>query len=558
MTCWGRANRLARSSAAGKLRLFALALALGAGLLSPGHVRAETGQWSQPVRITGELPAGWFPDVAADDLGNVHVVWNSTLPGRSDPVLSPAWGRQDGEAQARGDVSSALFYTRRDAEGWTKPNDVGLAWRGVALRSSIAVGDQGRLHLIRLGLGKLEPESLGQEDLWYSSADGSRAESVASWRQPRRVTRATQGYYSDIAVDSRGVIHAIWTESSRGTWGLYYSQSTDGGATWSDRVALEGDEFVHWYRAQLKVDARDRLHVVWELVDVRYDGDALVPSPQTKAAAYAQSKDGGLTWSKTRFPPDCLPPYFFCGVPGPGPQQPAVGVDGRGQVLLVFRETDGNGISYHLSADGARWSPPLPLPGVRAGVNRPFDVYDMVTDSAGHVHLAAVGYADGSEAMSLLHVEWDGEGWRQPVVIAESPPYPEYPRLAVSRGNRLHAVWFGGDRPSVDRSPVGIWYSTTQTAAPSPATRLGVVPAASRDPTTAESTSRSAVLSPTPVPVSALGEASAQDLRATALPRQPEASPEWLSGVREHPAYPLLVAVAPVLALLATALLVRS
>jgi hypothetical protein len=188
-----------------------------------------------------------------------------------------------------------------------------------------------------------------------------------------------------------------------------------------------------------------------------------------------------------------------------------------------------------VSTDGAQWSQPRRIPGIKSGVQRPYDVYDMVTDSAGHVHLVVVGYALESDAMALLHSEWNGHTWSPPDVIASGAPYPEYPRLAVGEGNRLHVVWFGGDKLTIDRSPVGIWYSTAPTAAPKQLGLLGAAPKTASPPEAErrlQVPTQSTLAVPTPVEL-------------------PEASRLYYDGGRstdfgsfsKHPAVPIFAAI---------------
>ena len=180
-----------------------------------------------------------------------------------------------------------------------------------------------------------------------------------------------------------------------------------------------------------------------------------MPSPSTAAKHRTQET----------FPAD-LPEYPLYGELDPGLQQPSVGVDGNGNVLLVARDPVSNAVTFIRRDKEHRWTEPVAIRGIEAGVARPYNSYDMVTNSAGNVHLAVAGYLPGDSDMRLLHVEWTGQAWERISVISASPPYPEFPRLALSNGNRLHVVWFGGDRPSIDREPVGVWYSSATTSAP--------------------------------------------------------------------------------------------
>lgn len=495
----------------------------------PPVARADTGQWSKPAAVSPDVD-GWWPNVVADRAGNVHLVWRGEFPDR--PLHM-----------------SALYYSRWDGGGWSKPNDIALLSVGGGgdppPASSLAVDPNGRLHLMYRGFGPQGTDTLGQESLWHAVVDGARAGSASSWQAATQLVRSGYARYSDIAIDSRGVAHSIWTEEDGWGCGIYYTRSADGGATWSGRVSLDAVNLVSCSRAQLEVDGQDRLHAVWELTDTRLKVET---AGVIRGMAYATSKDGGKTWSKARWPdtPILYPAKDSSEQrPKPGPQQPAVGVDGKGNVLLVYREPTGNQIFCLVSADGERWAPPSPVPGVKAGVARLHDAYDMATDSAGHVHLAMVAYPADSDTMSLLHAEWDGQNWAKVSTVASSPPFPEYPRLAVSEGNRLHVVWLGGDGPNIDRASLGIWHSTAQTTAPAVARQIAAAPAAA-------SATPSTTPQPTPPPVRDLGtvaEPESGPRVGTTL-----ASHESLGDLGREPAYPLLLGAASVIPLLAAML----
>jgi hypothetical protein len=430
--------------------------------LLPDRAAASTGAFITPVKLSApSMTWAWFPSVAADDSGNVHVVFNSA----PDLTTPPPDGFDIGQ----------LWYTRtNNARDWSKLDDIAVVYSGDAQRNSIVADSAGRVHLIYKGWGKLEPppdfdppHGLGPEDVWYTATTGIDGSSIHAWSPPTQITTSTLGYYSDISIDSKGVLHVIWTESDAHSWGIYYTNSSDGGATWSDRVALDEGNYVWWYRAHLEIDANDGLHVVWEVTDPTHLG-------RTRATFYAQSTDGGKTW--TRVLMGGTVPKDGVDDPDTGPQQPTIGIDGSGELLFVYRENETNVIYYRLSTDGTHWSSPQRLPGVAKGIYRPYDIYDMATDGAGHVHLAFVGYPDGSDKLGLMHSEWDGHAWLPPQVVVSAPPYPEYPKVAIGGGNRLHIVWFDGDVDSIDRTPIAVYYSSADLSAPHVASSALPVP----------------------------------------------------------------------------------
>jgi hypothetical protein len=352
-----------------------------------------------------------------------------------------------------------------------------------------------------------------------------------AWAEGDAFSRRTPAYFADIAVDSRGVLHALTTEADpKKQYGVFYRRSTDGGATWSLPMALEGTLAASRWRLQLKVGPRDDLHALWEVVDS--------DDPSSRAPVgfiYARSTDGGDNWTTTSFVPPrtgVLYPKQFDGTKWR--VQPAVGVDGRGQIVLVWREFQTDIVYYQRSTDGREWTPPARVGGVSRGVARPFDRYDMATDSAGRLHLVLVAYADGLPYMSLLHSEWLGYTWGAPEVVASgaTAPYPEWPRIAISEGNHLHVVWFGGNAASVDRVPIGIWYSTKTNDAPALAVRPkpAALPMLGRTnvvPTSTASSLPTVTAIPSPHPVaptvsvssnSAVASAATIDLRPSAWP----------------------------------------
>lgn len=436
---------------------------LGSALITlhlggPGDVLAASTSWSKPIRLSGEGTSlwSWFPAIATDPYGGVHVVWNGSYVGgaptheRVGPVRRPS------------DDASALFYTYWNRERWSGPNDIAVETPLMdTLRSSIAADGQGLLYLAYRGLNLSTAAQLGGGILRFSVARIGEADRVAAWSPGEPFSRFTPTYFPAVVTDSRNAIHLMWTEHDGDkAYGIYYKHSADGGQTWSAPKALEEQRPVYYFRAQIKVGPRDDLHAVWEVVS---STDAEAWAPLTNGFIYAESRDGGDTWSKVAFLGKGDP--LVADSPGYWPVEPAVGIDGNGQVLLVWRDYKSNVIYSQRSLDGSTWSTPAPVPGIERGIPRPFDRYDMAVDSDGHVHLVAVGYPSGSDTLALVHSQWDGTAWSVADVIVAAPPFPEWPGIAISEGNRLNVVWFDGDSKDVSRTPVGIRYTSARSTA---------------------------------------------------------------------------------------------
>lgn len=505
--------------------LLALATAVLLGLVlllapaRPADAADDTG-WIPPVKLSGGDPraGGWFPAITTDIYGRVHVVWNGRAPRRPGATSLE-------DSQRTSDAAGWLIYASLEGQRWSPPSEIAaIGEEGDALRSSLAADLTGGLHLLYRGIDLKDPKVGGAENepIRHARVDALQAVTPSAWSAGAQFSRRTPAYFAEMVTDSKGVLHAITTEADgKSKYTVYYRRSDDKGQTWSAGAPIETTLAVSRWRAQLKVGPGDDLHAVWEVVDPDE------PSSRVPVGfVYARSTDGGKNWATKVFAParqDYVYPRRFDGTRWR--VQPAVGVDGRGQVVLVWREYETDIIYYQRSSDGQEWSPPARLGGVTRGLDRPFDRYDMAQDGQGRLHLVLVAIPDGATIMTLLHAEWLGYGWSnpEPIVRAATAPFPEWPRIAVSEGNRLHVAWFGGNIPTVDRIPIGIWYSSKQLD--QPALPVAVPPSASNQRPSAANANQTA----SGTPATALPTPSPRTVTPIAQPSQPngniEASP---------------------------------
>jgi hypothetical protein len=242
---------------------------------------------------------------------------------------------------------------------------------------------------------------------------------------------------------------------------MFYRRSSGNSDLWSPPINLsqspDGEN-----RPQIKMDQRDRIHVVWDEGADWYAGKGVA-----KTGVYRRSDDSGTTWS---------PPVHF-GLADDAVQQTALALTVEGNPLVVYRSFKGIGLYFQESADGGTtWSQPAQIPGVIArniGDNN-LDMYSLATDSAGRIHLLMVGFRSNDVGEDrnpwLLHLTWDGRVWSAPEVVMGNDLYPEWPHIVVSNGNHLHAVWFTRRREDLfasDQNPhYQVWYSSKMVDAP--------------------------------------------------------------------------------------------
>ncbi len=244
--------------------------------------------------------------IAGDGKGRINRdVWHN---GSLDLIAAPggalyaAWTEYDG----------ALWFIRSADGGKSFARPVHLA--GTAARPArapaLAVGPGATLYLAW---------TLGEDD----GADIHLAKSLdrgASFDAPRVV--APSKTYSDapkLAVDTSGLLHLVYAESSGGPFARFhvrYTRSADAGRTFDpprDISSPPPDGYAGAAYPALGIDASGRMLAIWELYeDVRRPPRGL---------GFAVSVDGGGS--------------FSAPARVPGSVDPAGGVNGSGQGLLM-------------------------------------------------------------------------------------------------------------------------------------------------------------------------------------------------------------------------------
>ena len=379
-----------------------------------------------------EETSSWFPDLAVDSQGRVHVVWNET----------------DHFGVKETDLIESIYYSMWDGQQWTPYNDL-IPPQPDIPRQAIAIDGYNVLHFL-----------FGWFTMYYKQARANEATSAAAWTSPELINFRKATYMKDIAVFEKKV-HVVYDDAGAegedikcsGCGDIFYRRSDDLGMNWSPGVSLFPTE-TGSARVQLEMDKDGALYVTW---DEGWDRFTDRTSPE-RYGVYIYSVDGGDTWSS----PTSIT------YPNSTNVQLTVGADGQEGVMLAWRtiSPDYPYIYYMWSKDqGQTWSPPRSMPNfVARRWASPFDKYDMATDSAGHIHLLAVGHTltDQGEQkpLGLYHFEWDGQQWSAALPVYEGSDFPEYPQLIIERGNQLHATWFTRQAAyGEEKEPHLIWYA---------------------------------------------------------------------------------------------------
>ncbi len=456
-----------------RLFLLSILISLLLILLSPVGYGQGGEEWSRPLR----LGDGWFPDVAADSSGRIHLVYASAL----------------GDIEEYHGYDIVMYTTSQDGVRWTPPNDIGA-------RPQLAGSEATRPYLISDAQNNLHL-TFRDTTVFYARVNAAVAERANHWFQKP----IQQGYFSVFAQDSQDRYHIVFTDNVVTDqcpicYHVYHTYSDNQGETWSTPLDVSSLP-TGSAKPRLIVDSQDRLYLIWEAGVGGSYGQLIDPT----TVLFATSTDRGATWSL----PAQLSPQ------NDRARQPGLGIDGQENLMAVWLDPLTDVVYYRVSVDrGRTWTPTAPIPSTYGGWNifpARLDHYVMDKDSQGNLHLVLVGRTSlAQQSLDLLHLTWDGTTWSAPDVIASFyGDVPEWPEITIANGNQLHVAWF--IRPEAYIWSGGfasqIWYAQRTLdvpgTAPVPVATLTPMPSPTPEPTLAVPTV--AALAPEVVQASELG-----------------------------------------------------
>jgi BNR repeat-like domain len=352
-------------------------------------IQTAWADWSTAKRLTWNSGYSYFPTIAVDSSGNLHVVWQDDTPGNPEIFC-----RKSTDGGATWMASSRLTWNSGDSR---KPVIVAAS----SAKLAVVWGDN----------------TPGNPEIFAKiSTDGG-----AIWAAVKRLTW-NSGFSEDpsMAADLLGNLHLVWKDSRAGNDEIYYLKSTDGGSSWAAAKRLTWTPGYSWNPA-IAVDSLGHLHEVWQ-----------DDTPGNFEVYYERSTDGGANWTAGKRL------TWTSGESG----RPSIAVDSSNHLHLVWRDhSSGNWeIYYKKSTDGgANWSVGKRLTSTAGDSADP----DIAVDSTGTLHLVWSCMTSGEGAYLNYRKSPDGGAtWEAAQRITWSSGLPSLPVIVVDSSDNLHLVWY--------------------------------------------------------------------------------------------------------------------
>lgn len=402
----------------------------------------DEGTWTTPVNVSQTPEYSFWPSLAVDTAGRVHLIWLEGETGLGQGVV----------------MFDHLLYQRLEDDTWL-PQPIQFPLQQGAIFPRAYADAAGRVHLIWSN-NISESPSFYHFRLHYVRWDGN------DLYGPAQVSQAlsNRGHgRADLAVDSSGDVHIVWNGGDEEEVSqLYYSVLP------ANQVSLADD---YADTPSLAGQSPDDLHVVWnESVGIgrimysHWDGITW-SNPQVVTPAGMDSLQGVIATVPDGAPhvvwygheADSSDQVFYTRLtatgwltptnlsqPLPVAAAPDIAVDQTGEIHVVWEAvpeaTSTDFAIYHRVGDGDTWGPIERLSAPGRNCNRP----RMALDEAGQPHIA---WFDTGE-QEVYYTTRTPDGWAAPQNVSNTPTsipdeviLSQGPDIAVDASGQIHVAW---------------------------------------------------------------------------------------------------------------------
>lgn len=343
--------------------------------------------------IDSEMPQIYFPIIAADDYGSIHIFWTE---------------------------DHAIYYLHKDEAGWTVPIDVDYSETKSFTFPSTVVDHKGILHLVWYAYG----------EIYYKHVPAWEATNLHKW-SPTRTIAFIGGSSTPlrIDVDKKNNLHIIlsdWIGRPGDTTpgDVYHFYSSDQGENWSRLVKVSSVS-----DGELATDPRmtfddlDNVHITWSQMAPNLSG-------RQQGIYYSRLSD---QWDRPTSPKEIMRNEsnlnWLMGA--------NIAVSRKNTVHIVWVCGMQAQRCHSWSADGGKsWSSPQQIFTDLVGLSG-WDA--LIKDGGGNLFLIT----DLRYPQAMYYSFWNGENWQDPPLIASTDKYMklgENVMAVVGLNNRIHVV----------------------------------------------------------------------------------------------------------------------
>ncbi len=215
------------------------------------HWNSSISSWTTTeVIFTESKGNSWFPSLAIDILGNVHIAWDDLT-------------NYDG---AGGDAD--IFYTRWNittSTWWTRPEVVSTESTLLSTRPSLNIDPLGNVHIAWNDQTDYDGAGIDQ-DIFYKRWDSS----ISSWTTTEVIsTESTDSsWYPSLVVDSLGNVHIAWHDETVyencGTdRDIFYKQWNSSISSWTTTEVISTVSMSDSLAPRLAIDPVGNVHIAW-------------------------------------------------------------------------------------------------------------------------------------------------------------------------------------------------------------------------------------------------------------------------------------------------------
>ena len=222
-----------------------------------------------------------------------------------------------------------------------------------------------------------------------------------------------------VGVDTAGNINIVWEDDIASNSYIFFSRSTDGGATFSPSPAknLSSSLGSSW-NPRIAVDSQGNINVVW--IDATTGQDIF----------YSRSTDSGMTFSS--------PKNLSNGATNA--ENPQIAVDASGNISVAWDIT--NGVMFTYSTDGTSFSTPVNLTTNTTGSSAPA----MAVGTDGSINIVWEDDFNSKAHICFSRSTNNGQSFSAPTTVSNGAGNSTSAQIAVDASSNINIVW-------VDDSP---------------------------------------------------------------------------------------------------------